>query len=453
MISKFKTKFLLAFLVFVIGFFYVDCGKVYAAYSWKSLGTAGFSEGPAYNTSLSIYNGTPYISYTNDGMYETVMKFDGSSWSPVGTTGFSTDMECASFCVDNNGIPYIAYIDESVWPGPLTVKKYANGSWETVGTPEVINYTVNFTSLYIDNGIPYVPYTHRNRFGSGITVKKFISNSWQEVGEISHGSNGGYEADPISLYVNNGIPYMAYTDVANGHKATVAKYDGSTFQPLGTALSQSNAYYTVIRVDNGTPYVAFMDGENNYKPTVKQLVYSLDLTITTATAISDINVANGTNLGTVNLPQTVTITLSDNTTTSAAVTWDNNSTPIYNGNTAGNYTFMGTITPPVGVVNTNNITTSVKVVVEAPTVTVSGSPTNATVTIKNGRATIRFTPPANDGGSPITQYTVTVSPGNYTVTGKASPIMVTGLRSGINYTFILKAINAAGESEGVSVSN
>ena len=61
--------------------------------------------------------------------------------------------------------------------------------------------------------------------------------------------------------------------------------------------------------------------------------------------------------------------------------------------------------------------------------TVPGKPTGVTGTPGNGQVSVGFTAPA-DGGAPITQYTVTVSPGGATFTGPASPIAVTGLTNG-----------------------
>ena len=65
----------------------------------------------------------------------------------------------------------------------------------------------------------------------------------------------------------------------------------------------------------------------------------------------------------------------------------------------------------------------------------------------DGQATVRFTAPFSDGGSPITAYTVTSSPGGITATGSASPIAVTGLTNGTSYTFTVVATNAAGDSQ------
>jgi hypothetical protein len=63
----------------------------------------------------------------------------------------------------------------------------------------------------------------------------------------------------------------------------------------------------------------------------------------------------------------------------------------------------------------------------------------------DGEASVSFSAPA-DGGSPITQYKVTASPGGQTATGAGSPITVGGLTNGTSYTFTISAANAAGES-------
>ncbi|PRX59211.1 DNA-binding beta-propeller fold protein YncE [Cohnella sp. SGD-V74] len=82
--------------------------------------------------------------------------------------------------------------------------------------------------------------------------------------------------------------------------------------------------------------------------------------------------------------------------------------------------------------------------VSATPATVPAAPDNVTAVAGNGRATVSFTAPADHGGSAITGYEVTASPGNIVVTGTASPITVTGLTNGTSYTFIVKAINRVG---------
>ncbi len=82
-----------------------------------------------------------------------------------------------------------------------------------------------------------------------------------------------------------------------------------------------------------------------------------------------------------------------------------------------------------------------------------GSPTGVSATAGNGQATVSFSAPASNGGSAITGYTVTSSPGNITAAGTASPITVTGLTNGTTYTFTVTATNAAGTGPASSPSN
>ena len=65
---------------------------------------------------------------------------------------------------------------------------------------------------------------------------------------------------------------------------------------------------------------------------------------------------------------------------------------------------------------------------------------------RSGEASVNFSAPANTGGSVITRYTVTSSPGGRTATGAAAPLMVTGLTNGTAYTFTVTATNAIGTS-------
>jgi hypothetical protein len=78
------------------------------------------------------------------------------------------------------------------------------------------------------------------------------------------------------------------------------------------------------------------------------------------------------------------------------------------------------------------------------TATFPDPPTGVSAVGGNAQATVSFTIPASNGGSAITNYTVTSNPGALTGTGLVTPIIVTGLTNGTPYTFTMTATNIIG---------
>lgn len=80
---------------------------------------------------------------------------------------------------------------------------------------------------------------------------------------------------------------------------------------------------------------------------------------------------------------------------------------------------------------------------DAPT-SVSAADVGTGRAFNNGAATVSFTPAATGGSA--ASFTATSTPGGFYATGASSPITVTGLQSGISYTFKVVANNASGSS-------
>ncbi len=103
----------------------------------------------------------------------------------------------------------------------------------------------------------------------------------------------------------------------------------------------------------------------------------------------------------------------------------------------------------------NEVKNSVNSDVSSPVVPV-GPPSPPTITITqagDAQVTVAFSVSTNNGGLPITQYTITSSPSGITASGSSSPIVVTGLTNGTPYTFTATAANAAGTSDPSAPSN
>jgi len=142
-------------------------------------------------------------------------------------------------------------------------------SWHTVGSADFSAGTVGYPSMAIDgSGTPYVVYQDAGNSYKA-TVMKYNGSSWVNVG------SAGFSAADFVYYTSiaidvSGTPYVVYQDPGNSSKATVMKYDGSSWVNVGSAgFSAGVVYYTSIAIDgSGTPYVAYEDAGNSNKTTV-----------------------------------------------------------------------------------------------------------------------------------------------------------------------------------------
>ena len=94
-----------------------------------------------------------------------------------------------------------------------------------------------------------------------------------------------------------------------------------------------------------------------------------------------------------------------------------------------------------------------------PAATAPGAPTIGTATAGNASASVSWTAPVSDGGSPITGYQVDALTGGTTVVSTTpaaagtTSATVSGLTNGTSYTFQVRAVNAVGTSPNSAQSN
>lgn len=77
-----------------------------------------------------------------------------------------------------------------------------------------------------------------------------------------------------------------------------------------------------------------------------------------------------------------------------------------------------------------------------PQPAVPGAPHTLNAVAGDGQVTMGWSAPANDGGSAITGFQVRVGDGDWVAA--VNPHVVTGLASGTQYTFYVRAVNAVG---------
>ncbi|HEY6056866.1 MAG TPA: FG-GAP-like repeat-containing protein [Candidatus Limnocylindrales bacterium] len=82
----------------------------------------------------------------------------------------------------------------------------------------------------------------------------------------------------------------------------------------------------------------------------------------------------------------------------------------------------------------------------APTPTVPGSPTLTSASPGDRSVTLAWTAPQSNGGSAITSFTATATPGGATCTVAGLGCAIAGLTNGAAYTFTVHATNVAGVS-------
>ena len=343
---------------------------------------------------------------------------------------FITGLNLPVGLVINNNILYVANALAA------TIATYDATTGDPLHTDFITNVPLPY-GLAIYNGILYV-----TEFSSNIIATYDAINGGAPLNAsfITGLTNPGW------LAISNGVLY-----VSNSLGTTVGKYDATNGDTLDVSFISGLSQPTGLAISNNILYVTVYNNSTTGGGTIG--TYHLDtgepintsfitgLTTPLGLAISNNNLyvanANDNNIGQYNATTGETINASFITTTLNAPTGlaiSNNNLYVTNRAPSGDYSNT------IGLYN----------LPPPPPTNVQASPGNSIVTVT-------WSPPVNDGGSPIISYTAYANDGYGTIfTGTtygsppATTVTITGLTNGTNYEITVTSTNIDGYTSNPS---
>ncbi len=127
-------------------------------------------------------------------------------------------------------------------------------SWNYLGSAAFSEAQTSYTDVASYNGEVYVVYRD-NAYDKKASVMKFSGNSWVPVGDL------GFSPDEVSdtkiAIDNSGVIYVAFKDDAVFNRPTVMKFEDNVWSSIGDGVGGHTADYVSLETHDGLVYLAF----------------------------------------------------------------------------------------------------------------------------------------------------------------------------------------------------
>jgi hypothetical protein len=229
--------------------------------TWAPLGSG--MNGPV-GTLLVDGSGTLYAGggFTSAGGVDAnfIARWDGSTWAPLGS---GMNGEVSALAIDNNGALFAGGTFTTAGEASAnSIARWDGNSWTPLGSGMTGNFgsLANVSALAVDNsGVLYAGGDFTSAGGVDANyIARWDGSTWAPLGNGVSNTNG-WGVDALAMDGSGALYAGGMFTSAGGESAnSIARWDGSTWEPLGSGMSGSmtmnHSIVRALKVDGGALY-------------------------------------------------------------------------------------------------------------------------------------------------------------------------------------------------------
>ncbi len=410
---------------------------------------SGLTNGTAYTFTVHATNtigNSPESAPSNAVTPSAPATVPGAPTNVVASAGNGQASVSWAAPVSNGGSAITGYTVTST-PGNITAT--VNGSTTTTTISGLTNGTAYTFTVHATNTIGNSPESAPSNAVTP-TAATTIPGAPTNVTATAGDTQASISWSPPAS--NGGSAITGYTVTASPGGATATTINGSTTSASIGGLTNGTAYTFTVHATNTIGNSPESAPSNTVTPTTATTIPGPPTNVTATAGDTQASISWSPPASNGGSPITgYTVTASPGGATATTINGSTTSATIGGLTNGTAYTFTVHATNTIG--NSPESAPSNTVTPTAAT-TIPGAPTNVTATAGDTQASISWTAPTSNGGSAITGYTVTASPGGTTATVNGSTTTtISGLTNGTTYTFTVHATNTIGNSPESTPSN